>query len=88
MKKKPKFKIDNHLKAYGEEDDRTGVIKVNVKKHKGDKQELANTVKHELMHFHHPKMKEKTVYKKLKGQIHSKEASKLLKKLHRSTYSA
>ena len=87
QRKKPKFKIDNCLDAYGEEDDKTGIIKVNVKKHKGDKQELANTIKHELMHNRHPKMKEKTVYKKLKGQIHSKEASKLLKKLH-TKYSA
>lgn len=40
------------------------VVLINVRKHKGDKKELADTIKHELMHAKHPKMHEKTVYKR------------------------
>lgn len=78
---KRKIKINNHLKAYGQEDDKTGQIEINVKKHKGNKAELADTIKHELLHQKHPKMHEKTVYKKTKGEMRSKEISKFLKLL-------
>ena len=87
-KRKYKIVINNHIRAFGQTDDKTGVVEINRKKHKGDRQELANTVKHELMHVHHPKMHEKTVYKKVKGEIHTKEAAKLLKKLNNAPYSA
>jgi len=67
MKKKlPKRKIvvDNHIKAFGEEEG--GTIKVNVRKHKGDVKELADTVYHETFHAKHPQATEKTTYKKTK----------------------
>jgi hypothetical protein len=54
--------VNNHMKEYGNEDN--GKIEINVKKHRGDKAELADTIKHELIHRMHPSMKEKTVYKK------------------------
>lgn len=89
MKKlKPKFKVDNTLKYFGDTDTKTGVVRINWKKHKRNKQELANTIKHELYHVKHPRAHEKTVYKKVKGEIHGKEASKLLKKLTKSAMSA
>jgi hypothetical protein len=79
--KKLKIKVDNKLKAYGEEDDKNGQIKINIKKHKGNKSELADTIRHELIHLHHPKMHEKTVYKKTKGEMRSAEINKFLKLL-------
>ena len=57
-------------------------ITIDVKKHKGDKAELASTIKHELMHVKYPKMTEKEVYKKTaKTKIPQSEQSKLLAKL-------
>jgi hypothetical protein len=79
--KKPKIKVNNHMKAYGTEDDRTGVIEINKKKHKGDKSELKDTIAHELYHFKHPKATEKKTYKSTTSEIKSKEVSKLLKLL-------
>ena len=64
MKKLPKRKkivVDNHIKAFGEEEG--GKIKINVAKHKGDKKELADTVFHESYHAKHPKATEKKTYK-------------------------
>lgn len=80
-RKKLKIKVDNKIRAFGEEDDKTGQIKINVRKHKGDKAELADTIKHELIHLRSPKMHEKTVYKKTKGEMRSKEIKKFLKLL-------
>lgn len=60
----------------------TGKIEINVKKHKGDKAELASTIKHELMHVKHPNMTEKEVYKRTaKTKIAPEEQSKLIAKL-------
>lgn len=77
--------VDNKLKgSYGQTIIQKGekpIIKINVKKHKGDKAELADTIKHELMHAKHPKMLEKTVYKKMKKTISSSEQASLLAKL-------
>ena len=57
-------------------------VEINVKKHKGDKRELASTIKHELLHVKHPKMTEKEVYKKsAKTKISPMEQSKLLAKV-------
>ena len=57
-------------------------IEINVKAHKGDKKELASTIKHELMHAKYPKMTEKNVYKKSqKSKLKPKEISRLLKKI-------
>ena len=60
-KRKKKVVIDNHIKAFGEEEG--GKIKINVRKHKGDKKELADTIVHESYHAKHPKATEKTTYK-------------------------
>lgn len=83
-KKKAKMGVDNKMKgSYGETIIRKGkppVIKINVKKHKGNRAELADTIKHELMHAKHPKMHEKTVYKKT-GKIGYAEQEKLISKL-------
>lgn len=74
--KKPIIKVNNRLKGdWGTTDTQKGkraVIQINVKKHKQDpfkkrytfKQALADTMTHELMHAKHPKMHERTVYKK------------------------
>ena len=61
-RKSPKIKINNHIKAFGEE--QNGVITINKKKHRGDKAEEADTLYHELLHAKHPKMTEKETYKK------------------------
>lgn len=60
-KRKKKIVVDNHMKAFGEEEG--GKIKINVRKHKGDKEELADTVYHESYHARHPKATEKVTYK-------------------------
>lgn len=82
-KKKYKIKVNNKMKgALGAMDPKTNEVFINVKKHKGDKKELASTIKHELMHIKHPKMTEKQVYKRTaKTKISPQEQSKLLAKL-------
>lgn len=84
-KKKLKIGVDNKLKgAYGEttiEKGKPTIVRINVKKHKGDKAELADTIKHELMHAQHPKMHEKTVYKRVPKVISPKEQDNLISKL-------
>lgn len=80
MKKKTKLVINNHIKSYGQVDMDSHKVEVNVKKHKGDKKQLADTIKHELLHIKHPAMKEKDVYKKT-GTISRKEQDALLAKL-------
>jgi len=69
------------MKAFGTEDDRTGIIEINKKKHKGDKAELKDTIAHELHHFKHPKATEKATYKATKSEVRSSEVNKLLRKL-------
>lgn len=60
----------------------SGKIHINVKKHKGDKAELASTIKHELMHVKHPNATEKEVYKATaKTKIPPAEQNKLIAKL-------
>ena len=49
------------MHSFGEEEG--GKIKINVRKHRGDKMELADTVYHEKYHAKHPKATEKTTYK-------------------------
>lgn len=61
-KRKKKIVVDNHIKAYGEEEG--GNIKINLRKHKGDKAEIADTLVHEEYHVKHPKATEKVTYKK------------------------
>lgn len=82
-KKKSKLSVNNKLKgALGQMDPNTNRIEINVKKHKGDKKELASTIKHEMLHVKHPKMTEKEVYKKSrKTKISPQEQTKLIAKL-------
>jgi predicted SprT family Zn-dependent metalloprotease len=86
-KKKPKIVINNKLKgALGGSDfigkKATGKIHINVKAHKGDKAELASTIKHEMMHVMKPKATEKQVYKATaKTKISFAEQQKLIAKL-------
>lgn len=86
VKKMPKLKVDNKMKgSYGETElvnNKAKSIKINVKAHKGDKAELASTIKHELTHAKYPKMTEKEVYKRTaKTKIPLAEQRQLLKKL-------
>ncbi len=90
-KKKPKIIVNNKLKGAlgsseftgkGKKMKPTGKIEINVTAHKGDKKELASTIKHEMMHVKNPKMTEKEVYKRTaKTKISPQEQSKLLVKL-------
>ena len=86
--KKAKIVVNNKLKGalgsaeFHDNGKPTGKIHINVKAHKGDKAELASTIKHELTHVKHPKMTEKEVYKRTaKTKIPPKEQKKLLSKL-------
>lgn len=79
--KKAKFKINNKMKPYGMTDTSSGVVQINVKKHKGDRRQLADTIKHELIHVKHPKMHEKAVYKKTKPELSKATEDKLIAKL-------
>ncbi len=83
LKKKYKIGVNNKLKgALGQMDPDTNEIEINVKKHKGDRAELASTIKHELMHVKHPKMTEREVYKKTaKTKISPMEQTQLISKL-------
>lgn len=83
MQKKAKIKINNKMRAYGQTDTNTGVIEINRKKHKGDKKQLADTIKHEMYHVKHPKATEKQTYKntgKLENMSKA-EQDKLIAKL-------
>ena len=85
QKTKPRVGVNNKMKgSYGETTIRKGkppVIKINVKKHKGNKAELADTIKHEMYHAKHPKASEKTTYKAMPKTISPKEQAKLIAKL-------
>lgn len=88
-RKKYKISVNNKLKgALGEMNPDTNEIQINVKKHKGDKAELASTIKHELTHVKYPKMTEKEVYKRTaKTKIPLQEQNQLLAKLkHKMSY--
>jgi hypothetical protein len=80
-KKKAKIIVNNNIKAFGQMDPKTNVVEINKKKHKGDKRQLADTIKHELLHVKHPKMTEKAVYKKTAPELSQAEQDKLIAKL-------
>ena len=84
-KKKPRVGVDNKMKgSYGETIIQKGkrpVVKINVKKHKGDKAELADTIKHEMYHAKHPKATEKETYKAMPKEISRAEQDRLIAKL-------
>lgn len=70
------WKVDNKMKWSGETDTDKGVVKINKtrSRHKAGKTikysgkkyktSIIDTIVHEKMHVDHPKMHEKTVYKK------------------------
>lgn len=59
-------------------------IYINRKAHKGDKAELASTVKHEMLHAKNPNMKEKTVYKRSrKTKMSDAEKAKYIAMIHK-----
>src|ERR1035437_4795456 len=62
-KKKAKIVVNNKMKAFGQTDTKTGVVEINRMKHKNDKKQLADTIKHELYHVKHPQATEKQTYK-------------------------
>lgn len=79
--KKAKFKVNNKMKAYGQMDPKTNNIEVNLKKHRGDKRELADTIKHEMLHVKHPKASEKEVTKLSQPELSRKEQDQLIAKI-------
>ena len=94
-KKYKKLKVDNKMRDLGDYDEKTGKIRVNVKMHKDDMNELASTIKHELMHKHQPNMTEEEIYKATaKTKLSNKEkemalkvlpqGSKYVKKMHKT----
>lgn len=88
-KTKPMIVANNKMKGYASQQGKK--IEVNVKKHHGNKTELANSIKHELLHLKHPKAKEKTIQKKAKiateNMSHSDKMKLIakirMKKIHR-----
>lgn len=80
---KAKITVNNRLKGtLGDMDPKTNRIRINVRAHKGDRAELASTIKHELMHVRRPKLTEKQVYKRTaKTRISPAEQSRLIAKL-------
>lgn len=62
-----KFKVDNSHKYYGTTDTEKKTVVINVKKHKGDKQELKDTIAHEKKHIDNPQLSEKQVEKEHKS---------------------
>lgn len=86
MKRKKGIFVNNKLKEYGNEE--KGRIEINVKKHKGDKAELADTIKHEILHRKHPKSSEKSIQKKTQvdmSKMSYSEKEALTKKLRHKT---
>lgn len=63
-KRKIRISVNNSLKEFGNEEG--GKIQINVKKHKGDKAELSDTIHHEILHAKHPQASEKAIQKKTK----------------------
>ena len=66
-----KVKIDNNTKSFGDSDDNKKLVRINKKKSlkKGGTKELMDTWEHEKMHVDHPKMLERTVYKKVRKKM-------------------
>ena len=76
--------VDNKMRDYGQEDDRTRTIKVNKALSKRDPNLIRpvnkgasrypgvlDTIVHEEMHAHHPKMTEKQVWKRTRHKMTS-----------------
>lgn len=89
-KRKLSIVINNKLKgSYGAtsfKGNKPKKIEINVKSHRGDRAELASTIKHELLHVKHPKMTEKETYKRSrKTKINPYEQNNLISKLRMKT---
>lgn len=89
--KKPKFKKDNKMRAFGETNLDTRTIKINkklIKKnpdHKKRYPELADTIYHETLHLKHQKMTEREVRNKTTRDIKKmskKQKAKLYGKIN------
>ena len=82
-KKKFKVVVNNKIKAFGQVDvaKKKPVIEINKKKHKGNKAELADTIRHEIEHIKHPKASEKVVHKSTPMQMSPAEQSRMIAKL-------
>jgi hypothetical protein len=84
-KTKLKIGVDNKMKgSYGETDIQKGkkpIIRINVKKHNGNKEELADTIRHEMYHAKHPKATEKKTYAAMPKKISEAEQNRLIAKL-------
>ncbi len=81
-RKKVSLRVNNKIKEYGNE--QGGKIEINVRKHRGDKAELADTIRHEMLHAKHPKASEKSIQKKTKvdmSKMSYPEKEALTKKL-------
>lgn len=64
--KEYKISVDNKQKWYATTDTKKKTITINVKKHKGDKEELKDTIDHEKKHVDNPQMSERQVEKEHK----------------------
>lgn len=69
--KKWKRVVDNKMRWQGDTDLEKKVVRVNKKKSKkkSGRGGVIDTIVHEEMHVTHPKMHEKTVYKKTKKKV-------------------
>lgn len=91
MKKTKKIvkKVDNKMRSMGMYDEKTGIVKINKKmaktanKHKRKKREVLDTIQHETLHVQHPRMTEKTVYKKT-PKLLDKMTTKMKIRMYRS----
>ena len=61
-----KVSVDNKQKYYGTTDTNKKTITINVKKHKGDKKELKDTISHEKAHVDNPQASERQIEKEHK----------------------
>ncbi|MFH1229552.1 MAG: hypothetical protein V1678_03960 [Candidatus Aenigmatarchaeota archaeon] len=81
-KKKWKRVVDNKMHGHGDIDYEKKVIRVNKSKKKNKRKgEVLNTIIHEELHRKHPKMHEKTVYKKAK-EMEKKTSVKQARKIY------
>ena len=65
FKKKYSVKVDNRMKYFGETDTTKKTIKINKRKAKksGQKGELLDSIRHEVLHAKHPRKSEKRIQK-------------------------
>jgi hypothetical protein len=64
-----KLKVNNKIKGYGDSEKATNTIRINLKKHKGDKKEIKDTLQHEANHLLNWKASEKKIRDKTYKQL-------------------